>query len=313
VVGVTLNAKLCGVILVFQFIILTQLLITPVQAAIYVPPTGVCTINIENIDATSKTLRVNLVMEDPTWPPVFPDRSTSELVVRYEGYPYSYIIKADDFDWQLVGTNGIGSHWKLEREFVLPYTSDSFYPYEQFNVTFYFATNMTHNFNVNPMSNYKATIDKQQITINQFPPLDSQHLFGGTAYDNLTAQQLFDTNKITIVMNSQDVVTEAASMIYGLFVVLVAVALLLIVLFWKSILSFSSSVGIAITTTILFFLPILLLTFRTSIAPNYPTFIDLLSLALMAVYGVLLCIQLGGKIYQVWKSKKKTISEVFDY
>jgi hypothetical protein len=279
-------------------------LIEQTQAAIYSAPYGICSIEITNIDVSSKTLTVHLVVEDPT-SPIFPDRSSSELVFQYADMPYFAIIWANDFDWQLVGTNsGNASHWKIEKDFEFQYNSTSFYPYEQFSATFYFASNMTHYFNVSPMANYVATVDKELIPSNQFPITQSSYLFSGEGFSDISAQHLFETYKVTINMSSQDVVVQGASMIYGLFVVLAVVALLLVVLFWKNILSFSNSVTIAITTAVLFFLPILLFTFRTSIAPKYSTPVDIGSVLLILLYGVLLCIQLGAKIYRAWKLQK---------
>jgi hypothetical protein len=270
------------------------------QGAIYSPPSGICTIEITNIDTTTRTIRLQLIVEDPTAPPIFPDRSTTQVVYQYADLTYSAIIGKDDFDWQLVGTNkGNASHWKIDKIFAFQYNSTSFYPYEQFNVTFYFASNMTHYFNVNSVTNYAANVYREEVRSNQIPIF-----WRGTGYTNMSEQQLYDMYKVTITINSEDVVVEGASMVYGLYGVLVVVALLLVVLFWKNILSFSNPVAIAVTTTVLFFLPILLFTFRTSIAPKYSTPIDMWSIMLILLYGALLCIQLGAKIYRTWKAKK---------
>jgi hypothetical protein len=271
-----------------------------VQATIYSLPTGTCNIEITNIDESTKTLEAHLVMEDPT-SPVFPDRSTSMIVFQFSGMTYSDIIMKNDPDWQLVGTNTENdSYWKIEKDYYFQYNSSGpFYPFEQFKAGFYFASNMTHGFNVvSSVPNYLVNASPTDIKAVQFPT----NIELGYFYSNVTAQGLFLTSKVTITMKSQDVAVQAASMIYVLFVVLIAVAFLLIWLVWKKTISFSNS--ITITTGVLFFLPILLFTFRTSIAPKYLTPIDTGSFILILLYGILLCIELASKIYREKKPQE---------
>ena len=110
-------------------------------------------------------------------------------------------------------------------------------------------------------------------------------------YSDFKAQGFYSANQVEMRTNSGEVPKLIASMVYVLFVVLFIVIFLLVWLIWRrNALSFANSV--TITTGGLFFLPIFLFTFRTSIAPNYLTPVDTCGFLLILLHEILLCPEL---------------------
>lgn len=273
--------------------------------AIYEAPTGIVNLQLVNVDGASKLFQFHVVFEEYT-SPIFDKRSTSVIVWKETGYTFSAIIRGNDPEWQLLGTNDENvSSWRLEKDLYFQFNENWIYPFQEFKGNFYIASNMSHLFYITPMLNYLASVNSSRINAAQFP----QRVDGGSSFQDFSAQGIYDFNEIEVLVSVSDAARNTALIIWVVFFVFLAIfALLLVSLFWrKGQLSFTNSV--TITTGVLFFLPILLLTFRTSVAPSYLTLLDIMLFMLILLYGVLLCIQVAVKV----RRKKIAYDRSVDY
>lgn len=265
-------------------------------------PTGYCNFEITNIDYSTKVMQTHLVFDEWT-SSIFRELPTSTIVGTIEeslfSYNYSVIIRQNDPDWELLGTNSENvSHWRLEKDLYFSVTQTSVFPFEQLKVILYFASNRTHYFSVNTMPNYSSKADATDITMNQFPT----DIGAGTFYTDISSHGFHQFSKIEITTELSDVTKFAASMMYLIFGIFFSLFLLLTLRRDK----FTLSDSVNIMTSVLVFLPILLFTFRTFIAPEYLTLVDLIGIMLIAVYGALLC-------FELYKKTRKKNVEFLDY
>jgi hypothetical protein len=240
-------------------------------------------IRIQSIDYSGGVAKTVFVLDDWTGSSDIHERSTTWILESAPNDTYGIPIGLADPDWQLVGTNNITLwHWKLEKSFDLQcssFYSNLKFPFEDFTIHFYVASNITRWFSVaSEIPNFSATITLQVVRYNQTSLLFKPE--GCPSLQEVTIHVFHDLNYEFIV-----------SILYALLAIIFLMGCLLP--FRRAALGLSNY--LVLSSSILIFLPIFFLTFRGSLAPTYLTVPDGLCLLSMFVYGLSLFIEVWLK------------------
>jgi len=219
-------------------------------------------------------MELRFVFYETTGSGDFKERSTSWLIFNQYGYEGAIPIGIADPEWTLIGTNNVTLwSWKLEKTLNLQYNmseSSLFYPYEAFEVGFYLVSDTDRYFTVSTVPYYEAAPpNRTEVNEDQLP---SNFQFG----------DLSENLKIDLSISPDGVANFIAIMIYIVYGIL----LLLLLLLYKKRKRITFSDSSHIASSIFMFLPILIFTFRTSIAPIYLTPVDSIGFLLIVFFMV---------------------------
>ena len=212
----------------------------------------------------------------------------------YDGWTTLSSVDKVDSSWTLLSTdNSTFWFWQHEAELSIDYTSNGdpsfLFPLDTINVTFCLASNISQWFSSGGMvSNHQLSINQEKITT--LP----------SSYASINLDYLPDVTKVNLIITHDAPSEFITFVIYGLFIVLLTLLGLLIWL--RKRIDISNVITIA--SSILVFLPILLFTFRASIAPAYLTLVDMFGFVIMLFYGFLLL----SKIIESRKKKEDPLS-----
>lgn len=207
------------------------------------------------------------------------------ILYFFEGDLGFYGVDDRDPDWKLLTTNNATSWiWSLHKQHVHLWTATPplwaglWYPCETFTLRLWIATNSPA-FNLTArFSGYGYELGRRilPVTDTEEIPMEVRSEFSKSYVPNRYSVEL-------VVRHTPD---------YELFILFFAVFILWI---WAILIELvrkrsklKSSDFIQVCLGVLFFVPVFLLTFRTTIAPNYLTWVDFSLGVLAIVWGIIL-------------------------
>ncbi len=239
-------------------------------------------VEFQDIDTSSGMVLLHFVFDEQTGSDDYRDRSMSWIIWEYgkSGGFVSTPIGPADPDWKLIGTNNDTSwKWRLEKTLWANYHHSGFFPLEQFKVSFYVCSNESRGFEV------------RSLIPNSFPSIFQTGVVPEEVPHSFKFEGVPEQIRVDISFGPDSISSLIGVMLYVLFGVLIV---LWGVLFQRRR-STKLEHSIMITSSVLVFLPILVFTFRTSIAPKYLMPIDILGFSVMLVFGILLIYEFYAK------------------